>query len=221
MAKDDLQPRSEKSTLLERVMELALSVDREKERAYVQKFRKHRSSEDPERLADRLIRRAQWWGAGWGVATGLPANPWVVVPAAVTDAGALLRTEVKLAVRIGLLYDPQFLDDEEPPYELLIPIFGIRAGSEFLREMSIRGAMGVTRAAIRKHLSKQTLAAFKRIMLKYFGLKVTQRGVIKGTLPVAGGFVGGIWNYREVSVIGKRVKRYFKGQQFEGPERAA
>ncbi len=210
-----------KPGLIERVLELALRVDREKERAYVWKLREHWSSEEPGRVADRLIRRAKWWGAGWGVATGLPANPWVVVPAAMTDAGAVLRIEAKLAVRIGLLYDPKCLDDEEPPYELLIPIFGVRAGSEFLREMSVRGAMGVTRAAIRKHLSKQTLAAFKRIMLKYFGLKVTQRVVVKGTLPVVGGFVGGIWNYREVSAIGKRVKLYFEGQQFEEPEGAA
>ena len=153
--------------------------------------------------------------------TGVPANPWVAVPSAVVDAGAMLRTEVKLAVSIALLYDPHFLDDEEPPYEVLIPIFGVRAGSEFLRELSVRGAMGVTRAAIRKHLSKQTLANFKRVMLKYFGLKVTQRSVMKGTLPVVGGAVGGTWNYREILTVGNRLKVYFEGTQLEVSELTA
>lgn len=200
--------------LLVRVLEFALSVDRAKETAIVARYRSRYPGEDPSRLAGRFIRRARWWGAGYGFATGLPANPWIMVPAAVTDASAVLRAEVKLAVRIGLLYDPGLLDDEEPPYELLVPIMGVRVGSEFFRELAVRGSMGVTRAAIRANLSKTTLQAFKRVVLKYFGKKVTQRGVVKGTLPVVGGFVGGGWNYREVSIVGDRVRWYFEGLEF-------
>lgn len=216
MSQDD-----EDLTVRERVMQVALRLDRKRTQAFIKTLRGRRSGEGRGQLADRLIRRARWWAAGWGVATGLPANPWVAFPAAVTDAGAVLRVEVDLAARIALLYDPLFLDDGEPPYELLVPIFGARAGSEFLREMSIRGTMGVTRAIIRKQLSKQTLTVFKRIMLKYFGLKVTQRAAVKATLPIVGGVVGGTWNYREVSTVGERVKRYFEEQQLDEPGGAA
>lgn len=40
-------------------------------------------------------------------------------------------------------------------------------------------------------------------MLKYFGIKVTQKGVVTKTLPIVGGLIGGGWNYIEVSVVKK------------------
>lgn len=89
---------------------------------------------------------------------------------------------------------------------------GLNVGSQFLRELGIRGGMGVTRAAIKKYLSKETLKKFKKIMLKYFGKKVTQKGVITKTLPIVGGVIGGAWNYWEVTVIRKRTISYFEKQ---------
>jgi hypothetical protein len=138
----------------------------------------------------------------------------------------MLRVEIVMASRIALLYDPVFLDDSEPPYELLIPIFGVNATGEALREMGIRGGMGLTRAGIKKYLSKETLKQFKKVMLKYFGLKVTQKGLITKTLPIVGGLLGGTWNYLELSFIGKRVVSYFENEPLEpgppdGPVEAA
>lgn len=85
----------------------------------------------------------------------------------------------------------------------------MNASSQLLREMGVRGGMGVTRAAIKKYLSKETLKAFKKIMLKYFGLKVTQKGIITKTLPIIGGLIGGVWNYIEVGRVKKRSIKYF------------
>ncbi len=206
---------------LEWVLSTALTVDVAKEQRFVNELRQKYPSASKRDLAERLIARPKWWATGFGVATGLPANPWVAVPAAVTDVAAVLRTEVILAVRIALLYEPEYLSDGETPYELLVPILGARMGSEFLREVAVRGGMGVSRAAVRKYLSKETLKHFKRAVLKYLGLKVTQRSVITKTLPVVGGVIGGTWNYFELKSVGQRVVAYFEQRELPDNRKAS
>ncbi|TBT82950.1 hypothetical protein D4752_25930, partial [Vibrio parahaemolyticus] len=93
------------------------------------------------------------------------------------------------------------------------PIFGMNVTSQVVREFGIRGGMGVTRAAIKKYLSKETLKQFKKIMLKYFGIKVTQKGIVTKTLPIVGGVIGGGWNYIEVGLVRKRAIAYFEGKE--------
>lgn len=111
-----------------------------------------------------------------------------------------------------MIYDPKFFENEDAAWELLVPIFGINAGSQLIRQAGIRGGMGLTRAGIKKHLTKETLKQFQKIMLKYFGIKVTQKGVITKTIPIIGGLIGGTWNYIEVSGIKKRTINYFEGK---------
>jgi len=165
------------------------------------------------KMAEKAFSRAQWKATATGVATGLPANPWVALPAATLDVAVTLKTEVLAAARTAIIYNDKFFEDEDAAWELLIPIFGIDVGSQVLRELGVRGGMGVTRAAIKKYLTKETLKAFKKIMLKYFGIKVTQKGVLTKTLPVVGGLIGGVWNYVEVGQIKKRTIKYFEGSE--------
>ncbi len=162
------------------------------------------------KLASKAFSSARWKATAAGVATGLPANPWVAVPAATLDVAVTLRTEVLAVARTAVIYNENFFDDEEAKWELLIPVFGMNVGSQFIRELGVRGGMGITRAAIKKYLSKETLKAFKKIMLKYFGLKVTQKGLITKTLPIVGGLIGGGWNYVEVGHVKKRALTYFE-----------
>ncbi|HXF07365.1 MAG TPA: hypothetical protein VNK45_02395, partial [Candidatus Acidoferrales bacterium] len=54
---------------------------------------------------------------------------------------------------------------------------------------------------------------FRKIMGKYFGIKVTQKGIITKTLPIIGGLIGGTWNYIEISGIKKRIIKYFEGDE--------
>ncbi|WP_394842287.1 hypothetical protein LZC95_35095 [Pendulispora brunnea] len=76
--------------------------------------------------------------------TGLSVNPWAAVPAAFADTGALLRIQLVLAAKVALLYNETYLDDNEPPFELLVPIMGSRVVGELLRELAMRGGMGRT-----------------------------------------------------------------------------
>ena len=120
-----------------------------------------------------------------------------------------LRSEVAAVARAAVVYDENFFDDLDAKWELLLPVFGLNLGSQFLREVGVRGGMGVTRVLIKKYLSKETLKQFQKIMLKYFGIKVTQKAVITKTLPIVGGLIGGAWNYMEVGQVQKRTIDYF------------
>lgn len=161
-------------------------------------------------LAEKSFSLARWKATSTGFVSGLPANPWTAVPAATLDVAVTLRAEVAAVARTAVIYDENFFEDEDAKWELLIPIFALNVGSQALREFGIRGGMGVTRATIKKYLSKETLKQFEKIMLKYFGIKITQKGVITKTLPVVGGLIGGGWNYIEVGKVRKRTISYFE-----------
>ena len=176
----------------------------------VQAERKNNPNMSNAKLVKRTFSRARWKATAAGVVTGLPSNPWVAAPAAVTDVAITLKTEVSAVARTAVIYNEHFFEDEDAKWELLVPIFGMNATSQLFREIGVRGGMGVTRAAIKKYLSKETLKVFKRVMLKYFGLKVTQRTVITHTLPIIGGFIGGTWNYFEVGAVKKRSVKFFE-----------
>lgn len=121
-----------------------------------------------------------------------------------------LKAEVAAVARAAVIYDENFFDDEDAKWELLIPVFGLNLSSQLFRELGVRGGMGVTRVAIKKYLSKETLKKFKKIAAKYFGMKVTQKGVITKTVPVVGGLIGGGWNYIEVGQVRRRTIAYFE-----------
>ncbi|MGF6768753.1 hypothetical protein P3T18_001223 [Paraburkholderia sp. GAS199] len=197
---------------LTKILEWVINIDVPAITASVAAVREKNPNLSNRELAHKAFSGARWKATTVGVVSGLPANLAVAVPAAVADFGATIRLEVAAAARVAVIYDPHFFDNEDASMELLFPIFGIDLASQFAREFGVRGAMGLTREAIKKILKKQTLEAFKKIMLKYFGIKVTQKGVITKTLPIVGGIIGGGWNYVEVGVIRNRTIRYFEGE---------
>lgn len=204
---------SSESKALMKSLEWVIDIDPPAIIASVTADRKKRPNVSNKKLAESAFSRARWKATAAGVVTGLPANPWVALPAATIDVAMTLKIEVIAAARVAVIYDPNFFDEDDSAWELLIPIFGINMGSQLLREAGIRGGMGITRAGIKKYLAKETLKQFKKFMLKYFGIKVTQKGIIIKTLPVVGGFIGGVWNYIEVSGIKKRTISYFEGRE--------
>lgn len=201
---------ADESKALMRSLEWVVDIDPPAIIASVEAERIKSPSSNNRKLADAAFSRARWKATATGIATGLPANPWVAVPAATLDVAATLKLEVLAAARVAVIYDKKFFDDQDAVWELLIPIFGINVGSQAFRQLGIRGGMGATRAAIRKYLSKETLKQFQKLMLKYFGIKITQKGVITKTLPIVGGVIGGTWNFIEVGRIKSRTIKYFE-----------
>ncbi|KLD96837.1 hypothetical protein [Aliarcobacter butzleri] len=204
---------SESNKVLTKALEWVVEIDPPAIIASVKAEREKNPKASNKKLAEKSFSAARWKATSTGVVTGLPANPWAAVPAATADVAVTLRIEVLAVARVAIIYDENFFDDEDAKWELLIPIFGLNVGSQFSRELGIRGGMGVTRVAIKKYLSKETLKQFKKIMLKYFGIKVTQKGVITKTLPIVGGLIGGGWNYIEVGQIRKRTISYFEDKE--------
>jgi len=203
---------AEENKALTKALEWAIEIDPPAIIASVQAEREKYPNLNNKKLVKKAFSYARWKATSAGVITGLPANPWTAVPAATTDVAITIRTEVLAVARAAIIYDENFFDDENAKWELLIPVFGLNVISQLARELGIRGSMGVTRAAIKKYLSKETLKIFKKIMLKYFGIKVTQKGIITKTLPIVGGLIGGGWNYIEVGRIQKRTISYFENR---------
>lgn len=203
---------TEENKALMKSLEWVIDIDPPAIVASVADERKNNPSASNQQLAENAFSKARWKAVATGVATGLPANPWVALPSAVLDVAATLKLEVLASARVAVIYDNEFFNDEDAAWELLIPIFGLNIGSQALRELGVRGGMGLTRAGIKKYLSKETLKTFQKIMLKYFGIKVTQKGIITKTLPIVGGLIGGAWNYIEVSGVKTRAIKYFGGK---------
>lgn len=204
---------AEENKALMKSLEWVIDIDPPAIIASVAEDRKNNPGASNQQLAESAFSKARWKAMATGVATGLPANPWVALPSAVVDVATTLKLEVQAAARVAVIYDEEFFSNEDAAWELLIPIFGLNIGSQALREFGVRGGMGLTRAGIKKYLSKETLKAFQKVMLKYFGIKVTQKGIITKTLPIVGGLIGGTWNYIEVSGIKKRTIKYFEGKE--------
>lgn len=201
-----------KSNALFKSLEWVIDIDQPAIIASVAAERGRTPSASNRNLADTSFSRVRWKATAAGIATGLPANPWVAVPAATADVAATLKLETLAAARVAVIYDPSFFENEDAAWELLIPIFGINVGSQFFRELGIRGSMGVTRSTIKKYLTKETLRQLQKVMLKYFGIKVTQKGIISKTLPIVGGLIGGAWNFVEVNKVRNRTIRYFENR---------
>lgn len=208
---------SEENTALVKALEWAIDIDAPAIVASVAAERTRKPRASNKMLAEAAFTSARRKATAAGVASGLPSNPFVAIPAATLDVAATLKLEILAAARVAVIYDPNFFDEENSAWELLIPIFGINVASQISREMGVRGGQTLARIAIKKYLSKETLKAFKKIMLKYFGIKITQKGLIAKTLPVVGGIIGGTWNYVEVGAIRDRTIRYFERGGFELP----
>jgi hypothetical protein len=197
---------------VEKAVRWAVAVDSSETKAFVQGLRARYPGKDNRTLAKKIYSRTAWKGASVGLVAGLPANLVVAIPAAVLDAAVVLRMEVTAAGRVAVIYEPTFLDDDDAPWELLAPIFGMDVVSQALRELGVKAGQQVTKQLIKKYLSKETLKQFQRIMLKVFGMKVLQKAVVAKTVPIVGGLIGGTWNFVEVHLQGRRVIKYFEGE---------
>jgi hypothetical protein len=172
----------------------------------------HPSESDPERLASVVFSRARWKATATGAAAGLPSTVATMLPVALADATVLYRAQANAAGRVALLYQPGFFREPDAGWELLVPIFGASSASEFLRGAGVLAGQNLSREAIRSYLSKETLNTFQGVMLRRFGVKVTQKMIFTKSIPVVGAVIGGSWNFAEVTLVRNRVIRYFSNQ---------
>ena len=87
---------------------------------------------------------------------------------------------------------------------------GAAKAGELLRAASVRVSGNLTRTLIKANLKGAALKQFKKLVLKYLGLKITQRALITKTIPIVGGVIGGAWNIGQTRAIGYRVIDYME-----------
>jgi hypothetical protein len=199
---------------IEEALHVALAVDPAKTKADIDALRAHYPTRTSSSLAATVFQRAAWKAMASGVATGLPTNLWVMVPAAVADVGVVLRTEVAAAARVAVIFDPLFFDDRDAAWELIVPILGLNAASQALRQLGVAAGEQLSRGLIRRCLAKEGL---QNAILKVFGRRVVERTLIAKTVPVVGGVIGGAWNWVEVKLLASRVITYFEQSDAQHP----
>jgi hypothetical protein len=166
-------------------------------------------------LAQHIFAETRWKATASGALTGLPSNLAVAAPAALLDVATLLRLEAHAAARVACLYEPDFFEQSDAKWEVLIPVFGLNVISQIARQAGMRAGMAVSRQAIRKLLSKGSVKALRRILVQHFGARVSQRALITKTVPLVGALIGGAWNYGEVTLLRARCVRYFADEDLD------
>lgn len=201
-----------KQSRLSKTLELIVNVDAQVIKKELIILKKRYPNASNKKLAYIVFARARWKATIAGIATGLAVNPFIAIPAAISDVGITIRSEVVAAAHVALLYDDTFFSKEGDKWELLLPVFGLKTANIVVKKFGARAGKKITRAATKKYVSKYMIAPFKKIMLKQLGMKATQKGIITKTVPLLGGIIGGTWNWFEVSAVRKRTIRYFEGK---------
>jgi len=194
--------------LIERAVDYAFTADPAAYLAYVGEKRRAHPHDSPRELAERIVQTYAQKGALEGFVTGLPANPVLAVGGAVADMAVLLRFYTTLTAVVGYLADEKYFDDPDWRHHAFFVLAGPKVVARVIGDAARAGGKQVSKRVIRRYLSKGVLAALKRFLLKWFGKKVTQRAIIAKTIPLVGGLIGGVWNYSEIAIIGKRIVRY-------------
>ena len=196
---------------LQKAFEIITDIDKIKARNAVKNARIANPQMSDMELATYFFDQSRLKAAATGFGLGVAGNPLAIIPSAIADITITTKTEVFAAACAAETFQEGFLDSETARIELLVPIFGIGVMDQLAAELGIRAGKELTKDLIKKHLSKETLKQFKKIMLKYLGIKVTQKGLIAKSLPIVGGVIGASWNAIEVSIMKKRVIKYLQG----------
>ena len=193
-----------------KAFDLITDVDKVTVRSAINSARSDNSTLNNVELATQLFNDSRLIAVASGFGLGVAGNPLVILPAAIADITITTKIEVFAAACVAEIFEEGFLDSDTAKYELLVPIFGASALDQFAAELGVSAGKVLTKDLIKKFLSKGTLKQFKKIMLKYFGIKVTQKGIITKSLPIVGGLIGAGWNAIEVSIMKQRVIDYFR-----------
>jgi hypothetical protein len=204
---DDHAPTQNQGVLV-KALQYVLDVNPDDVRQDVEALRRARPGDSTRALARRVVGRKALKAAAEGAATGAASHPAAMVPAAMIDLTYVLRSYAHMNAVVGYLRNPAFFDDPEWKDETLLLLAGPAAVARILMRAGVTAGRQLTKALIRKYVGKEVLRALKRFVLKWLGVKVTQRAIITKSVPFVGALIGGTWNWFEVKAFGKRVVRY-------------
>ena len=165
-----------------------------------------------EALAREAIGSAQTWAAGAGAATGVAANPFIALPAAIADMAAVLRIEGTMAGTVAALLDPESLDDPAKFQADVLAIVFPGAVSQALRQLGVRWGQRITKQLIRRYLTQGLITSVTRFSSRYLFVHLTEKAIVSKTVPLVGAGIGAGWNWLEVKAVGTRAVNYYQNK---------
>lgn len=166
----------------------------------------HRSAEE---LAHQTVSSAKRMAAGTGAVMGLAGSPLTWIPAAATDAAAVLKIEATMAGTIAALIDPEVLDRPDDFRADVLAIVFPGLASQALRVAGIRGALSVTQRMIRSQGARRFIDQAARVAGKSLGPRLVNKALLTKAVPLVGAGVGSGWNWLEVHAVGARAVAYY------------
>jgi hypothetical protein len=165
-----------------------------------------------EALAREAVASARKWAAGTGAATGVAANPFIALPAALADMAAVLRIEGTMAGTIAALLDPASLDSTDKFQADILAIVFPGAVSQALRQLGVRWGQRLTKQLIRRYLTEGLVKSVTRFSSRYLFVHLTEKAIVSKTVPLVGAGIGAGWNWLEVKAVGTRAIHYYQNK---------
>ena len=187
-------------------------------RAAAAKLREEHPNLTPEQLAHKAVASARRMAAGSGAALGLMASPFTFLPAAVTDAAAVLKIEGLMAGTIAALLDPDVLDRADEFRADVLSIIFPGLASQALRAGGVRAGVQITQRLIRSQGAQRFLDSVLKIGGRSFGRRLVEKALMTKAVPIIGAGIGGGWNWLEVHAVGQRAVSYYLHRPI-GPRR--
>jgi uncharacterized protein (DUF697 family) len=177
-----------------------VSVDIEKTRKQVEKFRTKYPDDTPEKLVDRLTKHKAFYTATIGFTSGLvPGN----IPALLFDFVTTIGAQAELIYEIALVYGMD-LEDETRKGEVLT-LIALGAGSTKTAEATLKLAMDISSKKMGSLLAEKMIRAFSVVV----GEKIAKRFFAK-MIPVLGGVIGATLNASMIMLTGRGAKAYYE-----------
>ena len=175
----------------------------------------------PLERAEILVRQSRRKAMAVGVVSGLPATPFTMVPAATADVALVLRAEAQMAGVVAALLAPDTLNDGDTFMADILAIVFPSSVSHALRTVGVQAGRQTSKVLIRKYISKDVLKIVIRFVLRYLGVKLTQRAILSKAIPIVGGVIGGTWNWLEVRRVGGRAVAYHSDEPIDAADPGA
>ncbi len=178
-------------------------------RAAAAKLREENPHLTPEELAHRAVVSAKRLAAGTGAAMGLMASPFTWVPAAVTDAAAVLKIEGMMAGTIAAVLDPEVLDRPADFRADVLSIVFPGLASQALRAAGVRAGVQITQRLIRSQGAQKLMDSLLKIGGRSLGKHFVEKALMTKAVPIIGAGIGSGWNWLEVHAVGQRAVSYY------------
>ncbi|MBF0544337.1 MAG: hypothetical protein HQM08_07885 [Candidatus Riflebacteria bacterium] len=190
------------------IIEWAFNPSSDELKTFVETKKKAYPNLSPKDLAWKIVGTYSRKAGIEGFLTGLPSNVFCMAPASVIDLAYIIRCHASLSGIIGYLSNEKYFDDPDWKKDSYIVIPGPTYVSRALREVGITLTKTISKPLLRKLIDKSTMNIVKKILLKWFGMRVTRRAIFTKTVPFFGGIIGAGWNYLEMETFGKTIIEY-------------